>query len=394
MWVLAGALCVAAYAQAPAQTPPTKPSTQMPTKPPAPEAEPADLYQIGFAAYQAGNFDLAVKKLENPAAEGNRDALYYLAESVYFHTGRDGHLTHAFNLHKLGAKAHDPRSLFRLSEMMAVGVPEAADINRALTLLGQAAESGYKPAQLAYAAFYKARPLVQEEAALLKQFEAVIDTDPAAVSPGHAFGVAPQVTCGDLQQAAMLSKVANQLYVTYLHELLMSYYGSEPDGVVVRPYLATFYAHVIDAGRTWFDTCRITAGVGRDAQTTGRRIKQYGLTELTDANGDAKATRWLLPFEPDASAYRLGAEVGPKAFAQQSHAWKACPRGVLLQAVQTTNQPDLNKQCLPVEYGMAAATGRSLKASLPETNGFVPSRFYPEVQVIGQFGKVFYLWQE
>ena len=364
-------------------------------KPAAVEAEPVDLYQLGFAAYQNGSFDLAVKKLEAPAAEGNQDALFYLAESVYFHTGRDGHLTQAFNLHKLGAKARDPRSMFRLSEMMAAGVPEPADINQALAVLGKAAEAGYQPAQLAYASFYKARALVNEEAALLKQFEAVIETDPAAAgTPGHAFGVAPQATCGDLQQAAMLSKVANQLYVGYLHELLRGYYASEPDGVMVRPHLATFYAHVIDAGRAWFDTCRIAAGVGREARTTGRRVQQHGLTELADAAGAVNATRWLLPFEPDASAYRLGAEVGPATFAKHSQAWKACPRGVLLQAVQTANQPDLKKQCLPVEYGMVAATGRSLKASLPETNGFVPSRFYPEVQVIGQFGKVFYLWQE
>ena len=42
--------------------------------------------------------------------------------------------------------------------MMAVGVPEAADINRAPDLVGQAAESGYKPAQLAYAAFLQSAP--------------------------------------------------------------------------------------------------------------------------------------------------------------------------------------------------------------------------------------------
>lgn len=36
----------------------------------------------------------------------------------------------------------------------------------------------------------------------------------------------------------------------------------------------------------------------------------------------------------------------------------------------------------------------SLKVSLPEMKGFTPSRFYPELVVIGQFGKVFYLWQE
>lgn len=368
---------------------------QTAAKPAAEPKEPEDLYQVGFAAYQKGNFDLAVKKLEGPAVEGNRDALYYLAESVYFHTGRNGHLTQAFNLHKLAAKANDPRSLFRLSQMMAVGVPNAPDINQALQMLRQAAEAGYKPAQLADAAFYKARPLVRDEAPLLKQFEAVMEMDPAAAgTPGHAFGVAPQATCGDVMQAALLSKVANQLYVGYLRELLMDYYGSEPDGVVVRPYLATFYAHVMDADRTLFSTCQISAGVGRDVSTTGRRVNQYGLTELAATADGQASTRWLLPFEPDASAYRLGSEVGPIVFAQQSKAWKACPRGVLLQAVQTANQPDLNKQCLPFEYGMAAATGRSLKVSLPEMKGFTPSRFYPELVVIGQFGKVFYLWQE
>ena len=123
-------------------------------------------------------------------------------------------------------------------------------------------------------------------------------------------------------------------------------------------------------------------------------LRFYRHDNYSDAAGGQTSTRWLLPFEPDASAYRLGSEVGPTVFAQQSQAWKACPRGVLLQAVQTANQPDMNKQCLPLEYGMAAATGRSLKVSLPEMKGFTPSRFYPELVVIGQFGKVFYLWQE
>ena len=98
MWVLAGALCVAAYAQAPAQTPPTKPSTQMPTKPPAPEAEPADLYQIGFAAYQAAILIWLSKAREPGSRRQPRRAVLPGRVGLLFHTGRDGHLTHAFNL--------------------------------------------------------------------------------------------------------------------------------------------------------------------------------------------------------------------------------------------------------------------------------------------------------
>jgi hypothetical protein len=68
-----------------------------------------------------------------------------------------------------------------------------------------------------------------------------------------------------------------------------------------------------------------------------------------------------------------------------------CSKEASTQIVLNGVTPDMVKTCVTFQLGMVAATGRSLKVSQTDEKGYVYIQLLPEVVVIGQFGKVFYL---
>lgn len=358
----------------------------------AASGEPADALKAGMVAYEQGDYAAAIAQLQTPAAEGNRDALFYLGEAVAFHTARAGNLTQAYNVHKLGVDAGDRRAQFRLAEMLVTGVPAKKDVDGAFALLRKAASAEFVPATVALQQVYKARALAREWAMKITASDLGVQstTDWGGVE-GHLFGGGSQVLCANAHEAAVLSKVGNFLYDRFDDELLLSYYNTLPDGVLARPWVAAFYAHVINADKSLFPSCSISLGLPRDAVTSGRRIPAYELVEFKGAEESPSSSFWLLPNRLDTSGYRLGVQVGPSYFQSDVGELYGCPREASTQIILSGAAPDVLKQCVPLQVGMVAATGRSLKVSKPDEAGFVHSHLLPEVVVFGQFGAAYYL---
>ena len=356
------------------------------------DSVPVSDMQAGMAAYDKGDYDAAMVALQKPAGAGDRDALFYLGESVLFNTARVGHLVQAYNVYKLAEAAGDPRARFRLAEMQVTGIPHPQDVNAALASLRRASDSEFTPAHLARTQIFKARTLAREWSSKIDvPPEAVLHQPERAGIDGHQFGIGAQVSCTRARDAALLSRVGNQLYDRFADDLALTYYSKQPDQVVARPLLAPFYAHVIESDKSLFQSCSISLGVPRDAVTTGDRIPSFDLTELAASPEEGAARFWLLPNKVDTVGYRLGVDVGPDYFTAGAGTLYGCPREASDQIVNARAQADVLKQCVALQYGSVAATGRSLKVSKTEPDGSVSAQLLPEVVVFGQFGKMFYL---
>lgn len=354
--------------------------------------EPVSDVQAGMAAYEKGDYDAAIASLQRPAGAGDRDALFYLGEAVYFHPGRAGQLLQAYQVYQLAADAGDARARFRMAEMQVLGIPHPQDVNAALASLRRASESEFAPAKLARSQIFQARTLAREWSSQIQVPTPDVQHQPERAGvEGHQFGLGAQVRCTDVQQAALLSKVGNQLYDRFADDVVLSYYNKLPDQVVARPLLAPFYAHVIESDRALFKSCSITLGLPRDAVTTGDSVPSFELTELTAPREGGEFRFWLLPNKIDVAGYRLGVQAGPPYFTAGPGTLYGCPREASDQIVNARAKPEVLKQCVALEYGSVVATGRSLKVSKSEPDGMVNTLLLPEVVVLGQFGKVFYL---
>lgn len=362
----------------------------------AQSSEPVDPLQAGIqagiAAFEKGDYDQAIAKLQKPAATFNGDALYYLGEAVTFHGGRSGYLKQAFNVHKLGVEADDKRSQFRMAEMLATGVPDRQDIDDALMLLRKSAEAGYVPAREALPYILQARAQAREWSDKIKPSDLMVMPAPEAVGmPGHLFGGDAQAICADVREAAVLSATGRDLYDRYSGDLLQYHYNTVDDAIVSRPSLVAFYAHVIAADRSLFKTCSISQGVPTGAETTIKRINAFGLVQFGGTKDRKMDPFWLVPNKLDTNGNRLGSAVGAGYFLPTDTKLVGCSKEASTQIVLNGVTPDLVKTCVTFQLGMVAATGRSLKVSQTDEKGYVYIQLLPEVVVIGQFGKVFYL---
>lgn len=348
--------------------------------------------QAGMAAYEKGDYDAAIASLQKPAGAGDRDALFYLGESVLFNTARVGNLGQAYQVYKLAEAAGDPRARFRLAEMQAMGIPHPQDLNAALASLRRASDSEFAPAQLARTQIFKARTLAREGGGIVHVLpEDVLHQPERTGIEGPQFGLGAQVSCAHAQEAALLSKVGRQLYERFADDMVLSYYRQLPDQVVARPLLAPFYAHVIESDKSLFKSCSISQGLPPAAVTTGDSIPSFELTELQASPEEGAARFWLLPNPTDTAGSRLGVRVGPSYFNSEAGMLYGCSREASAQIVNAGTPPEVLKQCVVLQYGSVAATGRSLKVSKTESDGSVSAQLLPEVVVFGQFGKVFYV---
>lgn len=362
----------------------------------AQSSEPVDplqaAIQAGIAAFEKGDYDQAIAKLQKPAATFNGDALYYLGEAVTFHAGRAGYLKQAFNVHKLGVEAGDKRAQFRMAEMLATGVPERQDIDDALTLLRQSAEAGYVPAREALPHILQARAQAREWSDKIKPADLMVTPAPEAVGmPGHLFGGDAQATCADVREAALLSATGRDLYDRYSGDLLQYHYNTVDASIVSRPSLVAFYAHVMAADRAQFKTCAITQGVPAGAETTIKRVNTFGLVQFGGTKDHKMAPFWLVPNKLDTNGNRLGSATGAGYFLPTDTKLVGCSKEASTKIVLNGATPDVVKSCVSFQLGMVAATGRSLKVSQTDEKGYVYIQLLPEVVVIGQFGKLFYL---
>lgn len=362
----------------------------------AQSSEPVDplqaAIQAGIAAFEKGDYDQAIAKLQKPAATFNGDALYYLGEAVTFHSGRTGYLKQAFNVHKLGVEAGDKRAQFRMAEMLATGVPNKQDIDGALALLRQSAEAGYVPARETLPFILQARAQAREWADKIKPANLMVTPAPEAVGmPGHLFGGDAQATCSDVREAAVLSATGRDLYDRFSGEMLQYHYNTVADAIVSRPSLVAFYAHVIAADKALFKSCAISQGVPAGAETTIKRVTPFGLVQFGGTKDQKMDPFWLVPNKLDTSGNRLGSAVGAGYFQPTDTKLVGCTKEASTQIVLNGATPEVVKTCVTFQLGMVAATGRSLKVSQTDEKGYVYIQLLPEVVVIGQFGKLFYL---
>lgn len=353
------------------------------------DAQP-DLMQEGLAAYWQGDYDQAISKLEKPAGEGSKDALFYLGEAVYFNSGRPGHWAQAYNVYKLGAQGGDKRAQFRLAEMMVMGIPTKRDVNGAFAMLRKSAEAGYVPAAEELKQALRARAMVRDTMDRFDTSTLVPTQVPEAENvEAVQFGVGPQAVCTDPKEAALLAKVGNTLYDAMQEQLLTYHYNTINDDLVVRPSLVALYAHVIESEKTAFKSCSITLGLPADATTTAMRIMDYDLVEFKTPKAK-DGNFWLAPNRTDSIGFRLGASMGPKFYGNGTY---GCDKDGAAQVVLKGAKPDAIKSCEPMKFGMVAATGRELKISHTDDRGMVQTQLLPEMAVFGQFKKLYYLVQ-